>query len=61
MGNPGIRPGYGVGGTEPLGLDYVADLLAVERDHCYRAFNAFQTLVAELEDSIMAFDAGPAT
>lgn len=53
--------GYGVGGTDPLGLDYVADLLAVECDHCYRAFDSFQTLVAELVDAITAFDADPAT
>ena len=38
---------YGFGGREPLDLAEVADLLAAERDYCYSAFAAFQTLVAE--------------
>jgi len=48
---------YGIGGTEPLGLDRVADLLAIERDHCYRAFDAFRELVEEQIPAIAAFDA----
>ncbi|WP_245303336.1 integrase [Mesorhizobium loti] len=49
---------YGIGGSEPLNLDEVANLLAIERDHCYRAFEAFQTLVAEHCAAITAFDLG---
>ena len=48
---------YGIGGSEPLNLDRVADLLAVERDHCYRAFKAFQSLVEEHAAAIMSFEA----
>lgn len=49
---------YGIGGSEPLNLDQVADLLAIECDHCYRAFEAFQALVAEHSAAITAFDLG---
>ncbi|TPG39485.1 hypothetical protein EAH79_12145 [Sphingomonas koreensis] len=47
---------YGIGGSEPLNLDQVADLLAVERDHCYRAFEAFQSLVQEHTGTITSFE-----
>lgn len=51
--------GYGIGGTEPLGLDSVADVLAGERDRCYRAFDAFQALVEEQVAAIAEFEATP--
>lgn len=38
---------YVFGGLEPLDLRTVAGLLANQRDRCYRAFEAFQTLVNE--------------
>jgi hypothetical protein len=47
---------YGIGGNEPLNLDQVAALLAIERDHCYRAFEAFQALIAEHAAAITAFE-----
>lgn len=47
---------YGFGGTPPLGLNVVADLLATERDLCYRAFEAFQMLVEEQATEISAFE-----
>ena len=47
---------YGIGGSEPLNLGQVADLLAIERDHCYRAFEAFQALVEEQCLAIAAFE-----
>jgi len=49
--------GYGIGGTEPLGLSHIADVLATERDLCYRAFEAFQALVGEQAEAITAFEA----
>ncbi|MEO8455557.1 MAG: hypothetical protein ABI454_10380 [Sphingomicrobium sp.] len=50
------RVSYGIGGSEPLNLDQVADLLATERDHSYRAFEAFQALVEEQCLAIAAFE-----
>ncbi|GAA6202936.1 hypothetical protein NBRC116599_41620 [Aquicoccus sp. SU-CL01552] len=50
--------GYAFGGTEPLSVAEVADLLAKERDHCYRAFKAFQSLVEEQIEAIVAVEAG---
>jgi len=47
---------YGIGGREPLNIDQVADELATERDHCYRAFEAFQALVAEQCLAITMFE-----
>lgn len=47
---------YGIGGSEPLNLDQVADLLAIECDHCYRAFMAFQSLVEEHAAAITSFE-----
>ena len=41
------RVSYGFGGNEPLGIAEVADLLAIERDHCYSAFEKFQALIKE--------------
>ena len=38
---------YGIGGSEPIKLDQIADLLATERDNCYQAFEAFQALIEE--------------
>ena len=46
----------GFGGTPPLGLTAIADLLAIERDHCYAAFMAFQALVGEQTAAIRAFE-----
>jgi hypothetical protein len=40
---------YGLGGIEPLNLGKLVSLLTVERDRCYRAFDAFQDLVVEHE------------
>ena len=48
---------YAFGGSPPLGLDKVADLLAIERDHCYRAFEAFQMLIEEQVTELRAFEA----
>lgn len=50
----GVR--YSIGGTEPLDLDGVADLLAIERDHCYAAFETFQALVEEHTVAIVQFE-----
>jgi hypothetical protein len=47
---------YGIGGSAPLDLEEVADLLEIERDLCYRAFEAFQELVAEHAAAIKAFE-----
>ncbi len=49
---------YAFGGTNPLTLADVADLLAIERDHCYRAFDAFQALVEEQIAAIVAVESG---
>lgn len=43
---------YAVGGQPPLGLSEVADLLIVQRDRCYLAFEAFQELVGEQVEAI---------
>lgn len=48
----------GIGGSEPLNLDQAADLLATERDHCYRAFEAFQSLIEEHAAAIAEFESG---
>lgn len=47
---------YGIGGGAPLDLQEVAGLLEIERHHCYRAFEAFQALVAEHAAAIEAFE-----
>lgn len=47
---------YSIGGRDPLDLDRMADLLAIERDHCYRAFEAFQALVGEQTAEITTFE-----
>lgn len=47
---------YGFGGNKPLQLDQIADFLATERDLCYRAFEAFQTLVLEQCLAISEFE-----
>jgi hypothetical protein len=49
--------GYAIGGSEPLDLDRISDLLAAQRDLCYRAFEAFQALVGEQIELITAFEA----
>jgi hypothetical protein len=54
------RVSYGIGGTPPLDLNKAADLLSAERDHCYRAFEAFQRLVAEHTVAISAYEAAHA-
>lgn len=46
---------YAFGGMPPLEMSVVADLLAKERDDCYRAFEAFQGLVREHETAIASF------
>lgn len=48
---------YGFGGTPPLGLDLVVELLEAECQNCYRAFEAFQKLVREQEVAIAASSA----
>lgn len=40
------------GGTPPLTLKLVVELLDEECQHCYRAFEAFQRLVREQEVAI---------
>ena len=50
----GGRVRYAFGGTDPLTVAAVADLLAIERDHCYRTFEAFQALVEEQIAAIVA-------
>lgn len=49
---------YAFGGTDPLTVTEVADLLVIERDHCYRAFEAFQALVQEQIAAIIAVEGG---
>lgn len=47
---------YGVGGTPPLDLNKVADVLQLECNHCYVAFEAFQALVGEQVEAITKFE-----
>ena len=47
---------YGVGGTPPLDLNKVADVLQLECDHCYVAFEAFQALIGEQVEAITKFE-----
>lgn len=49
--------GYGFGGDDPLDLTVIADLLAIERDRSYAAFEAFQALIREHEQAIAGFEA----
>ncbi|RJT22640.1 integrase [Chakrabartia godavariana] len=49
---------YAFGGNAPLGLSQIADLLEIERDLCYTTFDAFQHLVQEHIDAIVADEAG---
>lgn len=49
---------YAFGGNEPLGTGAMADLLEVERDHCYRAFDALQELIDEQIAAIVAVEGG---
>ncbi|MDW9502255.1 integrase [Sinorhizobium meliloti] len=49
---------YAFGGNEPLGVGEVANLLEIERNHCYQAFDAFQRLVKEQIAAIAAVQAG---
>lgn len=51
------RVSYGFGGNQPLGIADVADLLAIERDHCYRTFEKFQALIEEQIQAIGTCDA----
>lgn len=48
---------YNIGETEPMSMSMVADVLEVERNHCYRAFQKFQALVFEQIAAIEAADA----
>jgi hypothetical protein len=52
------RVRYAFGGTDPLTVAEVADLLEVERDHCYRAFDAFRALIEEQIAVIVAVESG---
>lgn len=45
---------YGFGGTEPLTLTLVVDLLEEQCQHCYQAFVSFQKFVQEQEKAISA-------
>ena len=54
----GKKVRYAIGGREPLTLGEIADLLANERDQCYRAFEAFRSLVEEQIAAIVAVDEG---
>ncbi|NKJ02703.1 integrase [Novosphingobium sp. SG707] len=54
----GGRVRYAFGGTNPLTVAEVADLLAIERDHCFGAFQAFQALIEEQTTAIVAFESG---
>ena len=54
----GDRVRYAFGGTSPLSIAEVAKLLAEERDHCSRAFKAFQALIEEQIAAIVAVEAG---
>lgn len=47
---------YGFGGSGPLDVAAMADLLEIERNRCYDAFGAFQALVREHEAAITAFE-----
>jgi hypothetical protein len=49
---------YAFGGNQPLGIGEIADLLEIEQDHCYRAFDAFQQLVEEQIAAITAVEKG---
>lgn len=49
---------YAFGGNDPLTVAEVVDLLAIERDHCHRAFEAFQALVEEQIAAIVAVEGG---
>ena len=51
------KVGYSFGQFEPFTLAAVADVLEVERDHCYRAFEGFQALIDEQMGAIIAFEA----
>jgi hypothetical protein len=46
---------YAFGGNPPLDLKHVASALAIQRDRCYLAYEAFQVLVQEQCDLITAF------
>lgn len=46
------------GGTDSLTATEVADLLAIECEHCYRAFEVFRALVAEQIAAIVAVEGG---
>lgn len=54
----GGQASYAFGGNGPLTVTEVADLLTIERDHCYRAFEAFQALVEEQIAAIVAVEGG---
>ncbi|HEV2596453.1 MAG TPA: hypothetical protein VGU01_14775 [Sphingomicrobium sp.] len=58
VGNDG-RVGYTFNQSEPFTLAEVADVLEIERDHCYRAFEAFQELIGEQMDRIISFESVP--
>lgn len=48
--------GFRIGGTPPLDLNKVADVLQLECDHCYVAFEAFQALIGEQVEAITKFE-----
>ncbi|NLH80292.1 MAG: hypothetical protein GX458_05545 [Phyllobacteriaceae bacterium] len=51
---------YEFGGNEALRVDEIANLLEIERDHCYQAFDAFRRLVEEQIGAIVAREGGGA-
>jgi hypothetical protein len=55
------RVRYSFGGTGPMTVAEVACLLVKERDHCYNAFQAFQSLVEEQIAAIVAVEGGGST
>lgn len=51
----GGRVSYAFGGLQPLDIADIAALLTLERDACYRTFEAFQALVREQEEAVASF------
>jgi len=47
---------YGLGERDAFSLNAVADILEIEREHAYRAFEGFRALVDEQLAAIIAFD-----
>lgn len=45
VGAESMKVSYGFGGTAPLALKLVVELLEEQCQHCYKAFESFQKLV----------------